>query len=530
MTNPDPRLDRTNLREDAEQWTSRSSNGVVACAHYLAADAGAQVLAAGGNAADAAIGAALALNVCEPAASGLGGMTMIVGHGFAEQPPFFLDGACTAPAAATPELVGAAHRYRGYRSVAIPGAAAAWASMHQRFGRLPLAEIVQPAIALARRGSTITPLQHELAHTYKKALLAGNCPHLGLDAAGNPHAIGTVVPQPRLAETLERLAKHGLMSMYHGEIAAEIADDMRQGDGFLTADDLSAVTEPTPRAPIAVNFRDRRLFTAGPPAGGIALAQLAMMCNSLDADLDPRQPRDLVLIAEMIRRVRQDRRHTRLDIGARELGMAGSLLSARNAQTAMQEVQAAADGGAGETSHLCAMDQDGGCISMTMSIERSFGSARMPQNLGFLYNGYLRGFKIQNKRHPHFLTPGAPARSNAAPTILIDGPKTIAIGSTGSERMISGIFTTLLRLQHQDEFDAVLAPRIHCSPEGDLLAEIGRISPDCADALNSRYNVTNADPYAFKFGGLQLTTSQNGQFVGVGEPRRDGGAASPAQA
>ncbi|MCK5942996.1 MAG: gamma-glutamyltransferase, partial [Planctomycetes bacterium] len=123
---PDPRVDRRARRDDHEAWSTTSRDGVVACSQYLAADIGAELLAAGGSAADAAVGAALALNVCEPAASGVGGMAMIVGHGLGDDgsQPFFLDGACTAPAAATPDLVRASHRYRGHRAVAVPGAPA----------------------------------------------------------------------------------------------------------------------------------------------------------------------------------------------------------------------------------------------------------------------------------------------------------------------------------------------------------------------------------------------------------------------
>ena len=152
MVDQDSRFDRRDRRTDADAWSRTSRSGVVACAHYLAADAGARVLADGGNAADAAVATALALNVCEPAASGLGGMGMALVHGFLDGPPVFLDGACVAPASATPDSIDEAHRYRGYRAAAVPGAAAIWSAIHTRFGRMPLRDVVKPAVELARRG------------------------------------------------------------------------------------------------------------------------------------------------------------------------------------------------------------------------------------------------------------------------------------------------------------------------------------------------------------------------------------------
>ncbi|MFN3242768.1 MAG: gamma-glutamyltransferase [Planctomycetota bacterium] len=524
----DPRVDRRDRRDDPEAWTARSTRGVVACAHYHAAEIGASLLAAGGSAADAAVGAALALNVCEPAASGIGGMAMIVGAGFGGGEPFFLDGACTAPEAATAELVRQSHRYRGHRAVAVPGAPAALAALHQRFGRLDLREVAAPAVALARQGHRLTAMQQQLGVTYRSAVRRGNATHLIEGPDASPWEIGDLIRQPALADTIERLGRDGLMSFYRGEMAAAIDADMRAHDGFLSAADLDRVQPPEPQAPIEVAFGSRRLFTSGPPAGGINLARLAQMTTALGWLPDPRRARHLGLIGAMIQRTRQDRRRHRLTIGARDVHLAGELLELRSAELAVADLLRTHGPETGETSHLCAMDADGGVVSMTVSIERSFGSARMHPELGFLYNGYLRGFKVENQRHPHYLRPGVPARSNAAPTILLDpSGDAIAIGSTGSERMTSGIFTTLLRLERETPFEAVAAPRIHCTPEGRMLAEIDRLPETSRRHLRNLFRVTPADPWAFSFGGLQLAVRRGGEFLGVGEPRRDGGAAGP---
>ena len=127
------------------------------------------------------------------------------------------------------------------------------------------------------------------------------------------------------------------------------------------------------------------------------------------------------------------------------------------------------------------------------------------------------------------MRPGAPARSNAAPTLVVrDGRIEAALGSTGSERMTSGIFQVLMRLRRQSPFAAVHAPRLHCTPEGEVLLESMRFPAGASTALeNAGFSLTPLDAYAFQMGGLQLLVRDRDRFVGVSEPRRDGAAAGP---
>jgi gamma-glutamyltranspeptidase/glutathione hydrolase len=150
--------------------------------------------------------------------------------------------------------------------------------------------------------------------------------------------------------------------------------------------------------------------------------------------------------------------------------------------------------------------------------------------LGFLYNGYMRTFKVRNPDHPHFLRPGAPTRSNATPTLLFqDGKPHAAIGNTGSERLASGILQVLARLRRQTPFQAVLAPRLHCTPEGQVLLEAERFPSESLDALTAKgYELQRLDAFSFKVGGLQLIVRQGESLCGVAEPRRDGAAGGPS--
>jgi gamma-glutamyltranspeptidase/glutathione hydrolase len=241
---------------------------------------------------------------------------------------------------------------------------------------------------------------------------------------------------------------------------------------------------------------------------------------------DPDPDESAVLLASIIRRARLDRRRFPTGIAWEEGREEVPITSRQHARRAAAGI---AGSGEGETTHVCVMDRWGNVVSLTQSIERSFGAAVATPGLGFLHNGYMRTFKVKNRKHPHYLRPGGIARSNAAPTILL-GPsgRRIAVGSTGSERMGSSIFQVLVRLRYQDPFTAVSAPRLHCTPEREVFLEADRFPPAALAALEEwGFKLTAWDPWSFKAGGLQLVTSDGLLIRGVAEPRRDGAAAGP---
>jgi gamma-glutamyltranspeptidase/glutathione hydrolase len=185
--------------------------------------------------------------------------------------------------------------------------------------------------------------------------------------------------------------------------------------------------------------------------------------------------------------------------------------------------------GEGETTHVSVMDGAGNAVSLTQSIERSFGAAVATRDLGFCYNGYLRTFKVQNCRHPYYLRPGLPARSNAAPAVMTRrGRPATVVGSTGSERMVSSIFCTLMRLRSESPFAATQGPRLHCTPEGLVMLEAERFPDSVVAALLSRgHELELLDAYSFRMGGLQLVVADGPDIIGVADARRDGAAICP---
>jgi gamma-glutamyltranspeptidase/glutathione hydrolase len=497
---------------------------MITTAHYLASEAGGEMLSNGGNAIDAAVAASLALGVCEPAGSGLGGMAMAVVHMADSGRTFTLPSPCRAPALATPEAVKDGKRYRGYAAAAVPGNAAALEHLLQHYGTLPLAEIIQPAIRIAEEGFSQTGLQHHLIHHYKKALHNGNTGTLFLDGSGEPHPRGHLIRQPQLASTLQQIAHCGLTDFYRGDIADTIARDMEQNSGFIRLKDLQQFPAPIEGTPLRGEFIGGQVHTMGPPGGGIALIEMLNLQRAAKNTLiDPDRVEGIVPLARVIRKARKDRRKYRLKIEANGIGLAEKYLSAAYAEESAEELF---NDTTGETSHINVMDRFGNAIAMTQSIERSFGAAVMSEELGFLYNGFMRVFKVENQRHPYYLLPGAMARSNATPTLVLrDGTPWIAIGSTGSERITSGIFEVLLRLASHSPFEAVHAPRLHCTPEGLVMLEAERFPAEAVDELRGAgYEIKELDAYDFSMGGLQLIVRNRGQFSGVSEPRRDGAA------
>jgi gamma-glutamyltranspeptidase/glutathione hydrolase len=445
--------------------------------------------------------------------------------------------------AAHPLEVARSKRYRGHRAVAVPRSVAALSHVLARYGRLGRREVLEPAIALAEDGFPTTALQHALAQRYRGSLRQRSAGALFLDGDHRPWPPGTLLRQPTLARTLRRLEADGFEDFYHGAIAREIVADMERHQGFVGAADLDTAFEVSESEPIWGSFDDSQVATAGPPGGGLTLLQMLHMASSLAwEDLDLEHPAGVGRVAALVARARADRVRQRLRTGADVPGRAADLLDPANAAQAARECLEPGDErrdrpgppaalGPGETTHVSAMDGEGNVVSLTLSIERSFGAAVVTPELGFVYNGYLRAFKVRNRSHPHYLRPGAPARSNAAPTILFrNGRPWAAVGSTGSERICSGIFQVLLRLRRSEPFDAVHGPRLHATPERHVLWEEERFPRGSREALLDRgFSVESLAPYSFQLGGLQLVTRGGATFTGVGEPRRDGAATGPRE-
>jgi gamma-glutamyltranspeptidase/glutathione hydrolase len=219
------------------QRFAASPRGMVSTAHFRATEAGAEILKAGGNAIDAAVAAAFALGVCEPAASGLGGQTMMLVHLAEQRRTFAIDGSSRAPNGAMPGSIQRSERLHGYKATTVPSTPAVLGYVLDQYGRFDLARVLDPSIRLAEEGSPITLLQHALTRREVKKLRAGTAGPFFLKDGTRLHTPGTVFTQPVLAKTLRRLSRSGIEDFYTGGIARKIHEDMVRNDGLIRRED-----------------------------------------------------------------------------------------------------------------------------------------------------------------------------------------------------------------------------------------------------------------------------------------------------
>ncbi|NBC14891.1 MAG: gamma-glutamyltransferase [Gammaproteobacteria bacterium] len=523
-----------------------SRRGMVATQHYHASDAGAQMLAAGGNAVDAAVAAAFALCVVEPAACGLGGQTMLLLNLAEEGRKLCLDGATRAPNRTPPGELARAAQLRGHRATTVPSTPAVLAYTLKHYGTKALAEVLAPAIRLAAEGYRISPLQHHLTRRELKHLKSHSAGAFFLKDGKTPYAIGARLRQPILAQTLRRLAEQGVEDFYQGEIAAAIHADMVANDGLLRDDDLAQIPWPTERRPLATHFAHKRVFTFPPPGAGRTLIEALNLLEQFPAAArDPDSPRGALLLAHVIRRANLDRADRPEDpaLFAQELELGEDITHVDYAKRVARRIKARllkGEGGSikpvrrprgGETTHLSAMDAAGNVVALTQSIERVYGSFTASPELGFIYNNYMSAFEYQDIAHPYYLRPNAVPWASVAPTIVFRGQRPwLAVGSPGSERIVSAILQVLLRLERgAAPLDAVEAPRLHCSLTGKVALEASRMRDDIPRELARHgFEIDPRDPYSFYLGCVQLVLREDGDCIGVADPRRDGSAAGPA--
>lgn len=510
------------------QRVAASRTGMVATAHHCATDAGQEILAVGGNAVDAAVAVALALGVCEPAASGLGGQTMMLIHTSEPRRTFALDGSSRAPNRATGEVMKEkAGRLRGHMATTVPSTLATLDYALREYGTMSLTRVLAPAIRLAVEGYPISPLQNRLAKREARTLKTGTAASLFLKDGQRAWPIASLFRQPVLAKTLQRLAKCGANDFYSGHIARQIHSDMEKNGGLLQRDDLAQVPQPLERKPVSCNFEGLRIITFPPPGAGRTLIEMLNILENVPEELRTIDtPKGAVMLAEVIRRAFLDRRDRPYDPSfyaqIDDKRMLSDDYARRVARLLRKRIRTQ-----GETTHLSVMDRFGNVVALTQSIERVYGSCAASLDLGFLYNNYMSAFEYEDMSHPFYMRPNASPWASVAPTIVFRGRRPwVAIGSPGSERITSSIMQVLLRLRHQSPFDAVSAPRLHCRIDGQVSFEATRMRDDIpAELQRHGFTTRPRDPYSFYLGCVQLAMFDMKTFIGVADPRRDGSAA-----
>lgn len=477
--------------------------GMVSAADPRAAEAGAEMLRAGGSATDAAIATMLALTVVEPQSSGIGGGGFYVTtntRGEIET----IDGRETAPAAAHPKwffkdgvLLKFQEAVPGGTSVGVPGNIALAAKAHRAHGRLPWARVFAPAIRLAREGFAITPRLHAMLKS--NARVAGFSPQgraLFFGADGQPLPVGTVVRNPALADTLEAVAREGAAAFYSGANSRTIIGKVTLAPvnpAPMTEADIAGYVAKD-RAPVCGSYRGYRICSMGPPSSGATtlLATLIQLERFDMKALGKDNPVAWHLIAESQRLAYADRARYSADADFVSVPVAGMIdrkyLATRSALIdpagSIAGVKAGTPPGAEKlsfaaspqleeagTSHFAVVDRAGNAVSYTSTIESPFGSGIVAG--GYFLNNELTDFdmnpELDGRQVANRVEGGKRPRSSMTPTLVFgpDGRLRMVVGAAGGVtipaqviRAIIGVIDWDLPMQDALALPVIFAPGI----------------------------------------------------------------------
>lgn len=520
-----------------EARTATSARGMVSAASTQAARAGASMLELGGNAVDAAVAAAFCVGVTEPQASGLGGQSMALLHLGEPSKSIAVDGSSRAPFAIDPMRLPGKPWRRGLKSTTVPSTPATLGYLQQRYGRLELAQVLEPSIRAASEGFRVTALLHRLIRK-AEGLLDDPLATRRFFRDGRPLSAGQTLVQPELARCLRLLAEEGWEAFYNGQIGQAILDDMQARGGLLSRVDLSQIPVPQERPVLEGRYRRYRLATFPPPGAGRALVEILNILETFDpGELVLADPRTYVILAHTFQNALRDRDQRPVDpdlyLQTKRKRMTDKRYAERIAAR-IRRMPAVAQPPRGETTHLCAADAEGNVVGITQSIELVFGSRRANPQYGFFYNNYMTTFEHKEMAHPYYLLPGADPWSSVAPTILFrKGAPVLVLGSPGSERIATSLAQVILRVvDGKETLDrAVAAPRLHAGKAGQIQIEKKRFDSGVLAALErAGFTIKSRGAYSFFLGcvqAIQLPTKRRPEFLGVADPRRDGDAAGP---
>jgi gamma-glutamyltranspeptidase/glutathione hydrolase len=445
----------------------------VVTAHPLATEAALTILRKGGSANDAGIAAQMVLNLVEPQSSGIGGGAFILTWDASDRRLASYDGRETAPSAATPELfldaTGKALpkpvAIASGLSIGVPGALAALKLAHVRHGKLPWAELFEPAITLARDGFAVSPRLAKMLSEADAASFTPDARAYFFDADGRPWPSGYKLKNPALAETFATIAREGPEAFYQGKIAGDMAAAAQSDPripGKLSTEDL-ANYRAKEREPVCVLYRKHRVCAPGPPSSGaVAVGQVLELIAPFDLGAAPLTPEAVHLIGEAERLALADRERYLADSDFVAVPVTGLLdadyLAERRAliDPARAQAQVAAGvppgtrhgafgrGGTREragTSQISIVDAEGNAFSMTTSIEYAFGARTMVR--GFLLNNQLTDFSFtpvdeEGHENANRVEGGKRPRSSMSPTIVFgeDGKLRYVLGSPGGPAII----------------------------------------------------------------------------------------------
>lgn len=463
-------------------------NGAVVSAHTLASETGVQILKEGGNAFDAAIATQLVLAVVYPGAGNIGGGGFMVAH-FKNGKNISLDYREMAPAAASRDMYLDANgnpitslSLNGHLSAGVPGTVAGlFATM--KYAKLSFKKLIQPAIDLAEKGFAITEAQAKNFNTIRDDFIKLNTT-TPVFVKDNVWKAGDTLIQKDLANTLKRIRDLGAKGFYEGETARLIVEEMKKGNGIITENDLKKYKAKT-RGPVVFNYRGHKIITMPlPSSGGIILQQMMKMIEKYNvASMKFETAQSVQLMTEIERRAYADRANFLGDADFVKVPVK-TLVSDKYLTERMKNYQYDKAGSSIETkagnikeseqtTHLSVIDNEGNAVSVTTTLNNSYGSKTVVSGAGFLLNDEMDDFSVKpgvpnlygavgNEKNA--IAPGKRMLSSMTPTIALKNNQPyLVVGTPGGTTITTSIFQTLIDIIDfkMTTDDVVNKPKFH---------------------------------------------------------------------
>ena len=527
------------------------ARGMVAAQNSLSAQVGADVLADGGNAVDAAVAVGFSLAVTLPRAGNLGGGGFMLIHDAEREEDVAIDYREMAPLRATRDMylddkgdVDPRRSKFSHLASGVPGTVAGMYLAHQKFGRLPWKRLLEPAIRQAREGIVVNYDLAGLLKARKETLCrdAATCRYF-YKKGGVPYEPGERLLQKDLAKTLQLIARQGPDAFYQGKIATQIAAEMLRGGGFVDKPSLAAY-KPAVREVVRGTYRGFDIVSMPPPSsGGVHVIQMLNILENFPvAEMGAGSADNVHLLAEVARLAYADRS---MHLGdpdfypvpvdwltskayAKQLAATIDMQKARASEEVAPGTAPVAE--SPDTTHYSVMDADGNVVSNTYTLNFSFGSGIAVDGAGFLLNNEMDDFVskpgIPNAfgllgGEANAVTPLKRPLSSMTPTIVFSkGKPWFATGSPGGSRIITSVLQMIVNvLDHgMNLAEAAAAPRMHHQWFPDVLQLESGFSPDTVRILEARGHTIK--PASYSMGSLQTVGVKDGVFRGASDPRR----------
>lgn len=520
------------------------TRGMVATSQPLAAQIGAGILSRGGTAADAAVAAAAALSVTEPTSTGIGGDCFVLYFEAATRQIRSLNGSGRAPANLSLEMLqqrGMGRELPPFHAltITVPGACAAWCDLAERFGRMPLADCLAPAIELAERGFPVSPITAYFWAIGASRQLSSALGGQELTLGGRAPRPGELFRNPGLARTLRRVAQHGPEGFYQGEIAAAIAQAVHTSGGVLDQDDLAAHRSRW-ESPISTDYRGIQIWECGPNGQGLAALLALNLLQGFDLlRIPPLGVDRMHLILEALRLAFADARWYVADPEFNppplEWLLSEEYATSRRAMIDPSRANHSSMPGAmpshPDTVYLSVVDGEGNACSLINSNYMGFGTGIVPAGWGFSLQNRGLGFSL-DRDHPNALAPHKRPYHTIIPAMATrrDGSLYASLGVMGGFMQPQGHVQVLVGLldDRLDPQQALDRPRVcltQGTPDSEVAVEQGVPAETIAELQGRGHRLSVLGGYdraVFGRGQIILREADSGVLWGGSDPRADG--------